>query len=120
MLMNLGVRGLQSGSGLLSMLPYTARCSHRMKRMRQIKKMAQRGLLDPEKEDPLALFVASTTIRYCYYHETQNILGNTYGMAVLQVGATLGDHVFGRIYHGVVCIITKGGRPRGAGFLFWG
>lgn len=24
--------------------------------------------------------------RYCFYHETQNILGNTYGMAVLQVG----------------------------------
>lgn len=23
--------------------------------------------------------------RYCFYHETQNILGNTYGMAVLQV-----------------------------------
>jgi tRNA(Met) C34 N-acetyltransferase TmcA len=22
---------------------------------------------------------------YCYYAETQNILGNTYGMAVLQV-----------------------------------
>ncbi len=44
----------------------------------------QRGLLDPEKEDPFALFVASTSIRYCYYHETQNILGNTYGMCVLQ------------------------------------
>ncbi|GFR40676.1 hypothetical protein Agub_g1265, partial [Astrephomene gubernaculifera] len=58
--------------------------SHRKKRMRQIKKMAQRGLLDAEKEDPFALFVASTNIRYCYYHETQNILGNTYGMAVLQ------------------------------------
>ncbi|KAG2483803.1 hypothetical protein HYH03_017326 [Edaphochlamys debaryana] len=58
--------------------------SHKKKRMRQIKKMAQRGLLDPEKEDPFALFVASTNIRYCYYHETQNILGNTYGMAVLQ------------------------------------
>jgi hypothetical protein len=53
--------------------------------MKQIKKMAQRGLLDPEKEDPFALFVASTQIRYCYYHETQNILGNTYGMCVLQV-----------------------------------
>jgi N-acetyltransferase 10 len=25
--------------------------------------MAQRGLLDPEKEDPFALFVASTNIR---------------------------------------------------------
>jgi N-acetyltransferase 10 len=52
--------------------------------MRQIKKMAQRGLLDPEQEDPFALFVASTQIRYCYYNETQSILGNTYGMAVLQ------------------------------------
>ncbi|KAF5839809.1 GNAT acetyltransferase 2-domain-containing protein [Dunaliella salina] len=58
--------------------------SHAKKRMNQIKKMAQRGLLDPEKEDPFALFVASTQIRYCFYHETQNILGNTYGMCVLQ------------------------------------
>lgn len=37
--------------------------SHKKKRMNQIKKMAQRGLLDPEKEDPFALFVASTNIR---------------------------------------------------------
>lgn len=41
--------------------------------------MMQRGLLDPEKEDPFSLFVASTNIRYCYYSETQNILGNTFG-----------------------------------------
>jgi N-acetyltransferase 10 len=27
--------------------------------MNQIKKMAQRGLLDPEKEDPFSLFVVS-------------------------------------------------------------
>ncbi|KAG1681159.1 hypothetical protein FOA52_015602 [Chlamydomonas sp. UWO 241] len=58
--------------------------SHRKKRMGQIKKLMQRGLLDPEKEDPFSLFVASTNIRYCYYHETQNILGNTFGMCVLQ------------------------------------
>ena len=58
--------------------------SHRKKRMRQIKKMAQRGLLDPEKEDPFSLFVASTNIRYCYYADTHKILGNTYGMLVLQ------------------------------------
>lgn len=32
-------------------------CSHRKKRMRQIQKMSQRGLLDPEKEDPFSLFV---------------------------------------------------------------
>jgi tRNA(Met) C34 N-acetyltransferase TmcA len=63
-------------------------CSHRKKRMRQIKKMAQRGLLDPDKEDPFSLFVASTNIRYCYYAESASILGNTYGMAVLQVGGS--------------------------------
>ena len=38
-------------------------CSHRKKRVKQIQKMSQRGLLDPEKEDPFALFVASTSIR---------------------------------------------------------
>ena len=40
--------------------------------------------MDAENEDPFSLFVASTNIRYCYYAETQKILGNTYGMAVLQ------------------------------------
>lgn len=59
--------------------------SHRKKRMRQIKNMMQRGLLDPEKEDPFSLFVASTNIRYCFYHDAHKILGNTFGMCVLQV-----------------------------------
>ena len=49
--------------------------------------MMKRGLLDPETEDPFSLFVASTNIRYCYYHETHKILGNTFGMCVLQVSA---------------------------------
>lgn len=47
--------------------------------------MMQRGLLDPEKEDPFSLFVAATDIRYCYYADTHKILGNTFGMCVLQV-----------------------------------
>ena len=59
--------------------------SHRKKRLRQLKKMMQRGLLDADKEDPFALFMASTAIRYCYYAETHRILGSTYGMCVLQV-----------------------------------
>ncbi|QDZ23803.1 RNA cytidine acetyltransferase [Chloropicon primus] len=58
--------------------------SHKRKRMKQLKKMMQRGLVDPEKEDPFSVFMASTQIRYCYYSESQNILGNTYGMCVLQ------------------------------------
>lgn len=52
--------------------------------MKQIKTMVQRGLMDPEKEDPFALFVASTNIRYSYYSESHKILGNTFGMCVLQ------------------------------------
>ncbi len=70
------------------MLKAKCTCSHKKKRMRQIKKMAQRGLLDPEQEDPFSLFVASTDIRYCYYHDTHKILGNTFGMCVLQVCIT--------------------------------
>ncbi|XP_024541678.1 RNA cytidine acetyltransferase 1 [Selaginella moellendorffii] len=58
--------------------------SHKKKRMKQIKKMMKRGLLDAEKDDPFSLFVASTSIRYCYYAETEKILGNTFGMCVLQ------------------------------------
>ena len=59
--------------------------SHKKKRMQQIKKLMQRGLLDPEQEDPFSLFVASTNIRYCYYSDTHKVLGNTFGMCVLQV-----------------------------------
>ncbi|GAQ78702.1 N-acetyltransferase 10 [Klebsormidium nitens] len=57
---------------------------HKKKRMKQVKKMMQRGLLDPENDDPFSLFMASTNIRYCYYAETHKILGNTFGMCVLQ------------------------------------
>jgi N-acetyltransferase 10 len=52
--------------------------------MQKIKKLQARGLFDADKEDPFELFVSSTQIRWCYYKETQKVLGNTYGMAVLQ------------------------------------
>ena len=34
--------------------------SHKKKRMKQMKKMMSRGLVDPENEDPYSLFVSST------------------------------------------------------------
>ena len=37
--------------------------SHKKKRMRQIKKQMQRGLLDPSKDDPFELFISSTQAR---------------------------------------------------------
>lgn len=76
--------GVESVKAISAGFVFTV-CSHKKKRMNQIKKMMQRGLLDPEKDDPFSLFMASTNIRYCYYADTHKILGNTFGMCVLQV-----------------------------------
>lgn len=55
--------------------------------MKQLQKKIKSGTLDLKKDDPFELFIAATNIRYCYYAETHKILGNTYGMCVLQVSA---------------------------------
>lgn len=57
-----------------------------MKRMRQVKKMMERGLYDADTDNPFDLFISSTNIRFTYYSESHKVLGNTYGMCVLQVG----------------------------------
>ena len=59
--------------------------SHRKKRMRQLQKKIKSGKLDIKEDDPFELFISATSIRYCYYAETHKILGNTYGMCILQV-----------------------------------
>ncbi|XP_044254594.1 RNA cytidine acetyltransferase [Tribolium madens] len=58
--------------------------SHRKKRMKQLQHKIQTGKLNINEDDPFELFLSSTKIRYCYYSETHKILGNTYGMCVLQ------------------------------------
>ncbi|XP_031340043.1 RNA cytidine acetyltransferase isoform X2 [Photinus pyralis] len=58
--------------------------SHRKKRMKHLQQKIQAGKLNVNEDDPFDLFVSSTKIRYCYYSETHKILGNTYGMCVLQ------------------------------------
>mgnify|MGYP003878243723 CR=1 FL=1 len=58
--------------------------THRKKRMNEVKKQLKKGLYDPDLEEPFDLFITSSEIRYCFYKETQNILGNTYNMLVLQ------------------------------------
>lgn len=45
----------------------------------------QRGLLDPEKVDPFQLFVETGGLTYCMYKDSERILGNTFGMCILQV-----------------------------------
>ncbi|CAK9320297.1 unnamed protein product [Citrullus colocynthis] len=58
--------------------------SHRKKRAKQVKKLMQRGLLDPEKVDPFSLFLETGGITYCLYKDSERILGNTFGMCILQ------------------------------------
>lgn len=58
--------------------------SHKKKRGKQIKKLMQRGLLDPEKVDPFSLFIETGGITYCQYKDSERVLGNTFGMCILQ------------------------------------
>ena len=52
--------------------------------MRQLNKKIKSGADIENEEDLFLTFIAQTNIRYCYYSETHKILGNTYGMLVLQ------------------------------------
>lgn len=58
--------------------------SNKKKRMKVIKKRIKQGLVDAEKDDPFELFISATTIRFAYYADSHKVLGNTYGMCVLQ------------------------------------
>ncbi|KAJ1551377.1 N-acetyltransferase 10 [Nowakowskiella sp. JEL0078] len=58
--------------------------SNKKKRIKSIKKQISRGLKEADEDDPFELFVSSTNIRYTYYKESQKILGQTFGMCILQ------------------------------------
>lgn len=58
--------------------------SHKLKRMKQIKKLQSKGLYDQDVDDPFEIFITTTDITYCYYKDTHTVLGNTFGMLVLQ------------------------------------
>lgn len=70
--------------------------SHKRKRAKQVKKLMQRGLLDPEKVDPFLLFSESGGLSYCQYKDSDRILGNTYGMCVLQDFEALTPNILAR------------------------
>lgn len=58
--------------------------SHRQKREAKIKKDIKRGIREVNEQDPFEAFISNQNIRYVYYKETEKILGNTYGMCILQ------------------------------------
>ncbi|KAJ8927127.1 hypothetical protein NQ314_020400 [Rhamnusium bicolor] len=70
--------------------------SHRKKRMKHLQHKLQAGKLAINEDDPFELFLSSTKIRYCYYSETHKVLGNTYGMCVLQDFEALTPNILAR------------------------
>ncbi|CAG8782843.1 35520_t:CDS:2, partial [Racocetra persica] len=86
--------------------------SHRKKREAKIRKEVKRGIREVNEEDPFELFIAVTNIRYTYYKETHNILGNTYGMCILQDFEALTPNLLARTIEtveggGVVVLLLK-------------
>lgn len=70
--------------------------SHRIKRQKKIKRDMERGLRQADEENPFELFVGSTDIKYTYYKDTHRILGNTFGMCVLQDFEALTPNILAR------------------------
>ncbi|KAI5283667.1 killer toxin resistant protein, partial [Ascosphaera aggregata] len=87
--------------------------SHRKKREAKIKKEIKRGIRDPNTEDAFELFISLQNIRYVYYKETEKILGNTYGMCILQDFEALTPNLLARTIEtveggGLVILLLKG------------
>ncbi|KAF2234433.1 DUF699-domain-containing protein [Viridothelium virens] len=87
--------------------------SHRQKREKKIRKEIKRGIRDVDTEDPFELFVSTQNIRYVYYKETDKILGNTYGMCILQDFEAITPNLLARTIEtveggGLVLLLLKG------------
>ncbi|KAI9828930.1 MAG: hypothetical protein M1826_005853 [Phylliscum demangeonii] len=87
--------------------------SHRKKREVKIRKEIKRGIRDADAEDPFELFVSLHNIRYVYYKETDKVLGNTFGMCVLQDFEAITPNLLARTIEtveggGLVLLLLKG------------
>jgi N-acetyltransferase 10 len=87
--------------------------SHRKKREKKIKSEIKRGIRDVDIEDPFELFVSTQNIRYVYYKETEKILGNTFGMCILQDFEAITPNLLARTMEtveggGLVILLLKG------------
>ncbi|KAH8700618.1 putative nucleolar ATPase Kre33 [Talaromyces proteolyticus] len=87
--------------------------SHRKKREAKIKKEIKRGIREPNTEDAFELFLGLNQIRYVYYKETEKILGNTYGMCILQDFEAITPNLLARTIEtveggGMVLLLLKG------------
>ena len=87
--------------------------SHRKKRENKVKKEIKRGIREANTEDPFELFLTLHNIRYVYYKETEKILGNTFGMCILQDFEAITPNLLARTIEtveggGMVLLLLKG------------
>ena len=87
--------------------------SHRKKRENKIKKEIKRGTREANTEDPFELFLTLHNIRYVFYKETDRILGNTFGMCILQDFEAITPNLLARTIEtveggGLVLLLLKG------------
>lgn len=73
----------------------------------------KRGIREANTEDPFELFVTLHNIRYVYYKETDKILGNTFGMCILQDFEAITPNLLARTIEtveggGLVLLLLKG------------
>ncbi|KAJ1987696.1 N-acetyltransferase 10 [Coemansia spiralis] len=86
--------------------------THRKKREAKIKREIKKGIRETNQEDPFEMFITMTDIRYTYYKESHKILGNTYGMCVLQDFEALTPNILARTIEtveggGIVVLLLK-------------
>lgn len=104
--------------------------SHRKQREAKIKREVKRGIREPNEQDPFEIFVTVTDIRYTYgcpknlssllsltflgryYKESHKILGNTYGMCILQDFEAITPNLLARTIEtveggGIVILLLK-------------
>ena len=58
------------------------------------------------------LFLSQTNIRYCYYKDTHKVLGNTFGMLIIQDFETLTPNLLARTVEtveggGIICLLIN-------------
>ena len=70
--------------------------SHKGARSQKFKQMKEKGLLDEEVANQLERFHSENKPRYCKYKDTASILGNTYGVLILQDFKALTPNILAR------------------------
>eukprot|EP01094_Clydonella_sp_ATCC50884_P023745 TRINITY_DN576_c0_g1_i5.p1 TRINITY_DN576_c0_g1~~TRINITY_DN576_c0_g1_i5.p1 ORF type:complete len:471 (+),score=167.10 TRINITY_DN576_c0_g1_i5:107-1519(+) len=90
--------------------------SNQRQRLKQLRKKQKRAKLvsnmDGVSESPFSLFLSSTNIRFSYYNETHKVLGQTFGMCVLQDFEALTPNLLARTLEtveggGVIVLLLK-------------